>query len=249
MTSLISVSNITKTFDGKAVVNGVSFDVAAGSVTAIIGPSGSGKSTILRALNALSVPESGEIRIGDVSVNFASGPSEAQLSQLRGLTGTVFQGNHLFANLTALENVTLGPKVAQKRNASEVNAEGAVLLEKLGLADKLNAPVGSLSGGQQQRVGIARALALRPQVLLFDEPTSALDPELVAEVLESIRDLANSGWTMVLVTHEMRFARQIADQVIFVDKGIILERGTAEQVLDAPSQPRTQQFLSSLLSH
>jgi cystine transport system ATP-binding protein len=249
MTSLISVANITKTYDGKAVVNGVSFDVAAGSVTAIIGPSGSGKSTILRALNALSVPESGQIRIGEVKVDFASVPSEAQLSQLRGLTGTVFQGNHLFANLTALENVTLGPKVAQKRSASEVNAEGAVLLEKLGLADKLHAPVGSLSGGQQQRVGIARALALRPQVLLFDEPTSALDPELVAEVLESIRDLANSGWTMVLVTHEMRFARQIADQVIFVDKGIILERGTAGQVLDAPSQPRTQQFLSSLLSH
>lgn len=249
MSALISVRNITKSFDGNRVVSDVSFDVPEGSVTAIIGPSGSGKSTILRALNTLAVPESGSISVGDLSLDFGAKPTPQQLGSLRLQTGTVFQGNHLFGNLNVLENILLGPVVAQRRPKAEVEAEALELLSRFGLADKAYAKVASLSGGQQQRVGIVRALALKPKVLLFDEPTSALDPELVSEVLDAIRELADSGWTMVLVTHEMRFARKIADQVLFIDKGVVLEAGTAEQVLENPKHERTKRFLASLLSH
>lgn len=247
MSNLIEVRKLTKRFGSNTVFENIDFDVAAGSVTVIIGPSGSGKTTLLRSLNALEVPDTGSIKIGDFSVDFAGKHSQKQLAQLRSHSGMVFQGNNLFGNLTALENVTLGPIVAQKVSKQQAQAEARVLLAAVGLADKADSFVHQLSGGQQQRVGIARALALKPDVLLFDEPTSALDPELVGEVLAVIRDLAKQGWTMVVVTHEMRFAQQVADHVLFIDGGAIVESGNPKDVLTNPQQPRTKQFLQRII--
>lgn len=247
MSNLIEVRKLTKRFGSNTVFENIDFDVAAGSVTVIIGPSGSGKTTLLRSLNALEVPDTGSIKIGDFSVDFAGKHSQKQLVQLRSHSGMVFQGNNLFGNLTALENVTLGPIVAQKVSKQQAQAEARVLLAAVGLADKADSFVHQLSGGQQQRVGIARALALKPDVLLFDEPTSALDPELVGEVLAVIRDLAKQGWTMVVVTHEMRFAQQVADHVLFIDGGAIVESGNPKDVLTNPQQPRTKQFLQRII--
>lgn len=246
-TDLIRVSSLKKSFDGKPVVKNVSFSVPAGSVTVIIGPSGSGKTTILRLLNALEIAESGTISVGDFDLDFEAKPSVKQIAALRSRSGMVFQGNNLFGNLNVLANVTEGPIRGQKRNRAEVEAEGIALLGLVGLSDKLTAYPHELSGGQQQRVGIARALALKPDFLLFDEPTSALDPELVGEVLAVMRDLAKQGWTMVVVTHEMRFARQVADQVIFIDKGQIVEQGKPEEILVKPNEPRTKEFLARIL--
>lgn len=246
-TDLIRVSSLKKSFDGKPVVKNVSFSVPAGSVTVIIGPSGSGKTTILRLLNALEIAESGTISVGDFDLDFEAKPSVKQIAALRSRSGMVFQGNNLFGNLNVLANVTEGPIRGQKRNRAEVEAEGIALLGLVGLSDKLTAYPHELSGGQQQRVGIARALALKPDFLLFDEPTSALDPELVGEVLAVMRDLARQGWTMVVVTHEMRFARQVADQVIFIDKGQIVEQGKPEEILVKPNEPRTKEFLARIL--
>lgn len=247
MSNLIEVRKLTKRFGSNTVFENIDFDVAAGSVTVIIGPSGSGKTTLLRSLNALEVPESGSVKIGDFSVDFAAKHSQKQLAQLRSHSGMVFQGNNLFGNLTALENVTLGPIVAQKISKQQAQAEARELLAAVGLADKADSFVHQLSGGQQQRVGIARALALKPDVLLFDEPTSALDPELVGEVLAVIRDLAKQGWTMVVVTHEMRFAQHVADHVLFIDGGAIVESGNPKDVLTNPQQPRTKQFLQRII--
>ncbi|MEY4321601.1 MAG: hypothetical protein RL167_329 [Actinomycetota bacterium] len=247
MSNLIEVRKLTKRFGSNTVFENIDFDVAAGSVTVIIGPSGSGKTTLLRSLNALEVPDTGSIKIGDFSVDFAGKHSQKQLAQLRSHSGMVFQGNNLFGNLTALENVTLGPIVAQKVSKQQAQAEARELLAAVGLADKADSFVHQLSGGQQQRVGIARALALKPDVLLFDEPTSALDPELVGEVLAVIRDLAKQGWTMVVVTHEMRFAQQVADHVLFIDGGAIVESGNPKDVLTNPQQPRTKQFLQRII--
>lgn len=244
---LIRVSSLTKSFDGKPVVENVSFSVPAGSVTVIIGPSGSGKTTILRSLNALEIAEAGTVAVGDFTLDFETKPSVKQIAALRSRSGMVFQGNNLFGNLNVLANVTEGPIRGQKRNRAEVEAEGIALLELVGLDDKLNSYPHELSGGQQQRVGIARALALKPDFLLFDEPTSALDPELVGEVLAVMKDLAKQGWTMVVVTHEMRFARQVADQVIFIDKGQIVEQGKPEEILVKPKEPRTKEFLARIL--
>lgn len=246
-TDLIRVSSLKKSFDGKPVVKNVSFSVPAGSVTVIIGPSGSGKTTILRLLNALEIAESGIVSVGDFDLDFEAKPSVKQIAALRSRSGMVFQGNNLFSNLNVLANVTEGPIRGQKRNRAEVEAEGIALLGLVGLGDKLTAYPHELSGGQQQRVGIARALALKPDFLLFDEPTSALDPELVGEVLAVMRDLAKQGWTMVVVTHEMRFARQVADQVIFIDKGQIVEQGKPENILVKPNEPRTKEFLARIL--
>lgn len=246
-TPLIRVAALTKSFDGKPVVNNVSFSVPAGSVTVIIGPSGSGKTTILRSLNALEIPEAGIVSVGDFEIDFGTKPGIKAIHALRARSGMVFQGNNLFGNLTVLANVTEGPIRAQKRNRTEVEAEATALLGLVGLSDKLTAYPHELSGGQQQRVGIARALALKPEFLLFDEPTSALDPELVGEVLAVMRDLARQGWTMVVVTHEMRFARQVADQVIFIDNGQIVEQGKPEEILVKPSEPRTKEFLARIL--
>jgi len=245
--NLIEVRKLTKRFGSNTVFENIDFDVAAGSVTVIIGPSGSGKTTLLRSLNALEVPDAGSVRIGEFTVDFAGKSSEKQLAQLRSHSGMVFQGNNLFGNLTALENVTLGPIVAQKVSKKIAEAQALELLAAVGLEDKANSFVHQLSGGQQQRVGIARALALKPDVLLFDEPTSALDPELVGEVLAVIRDLAKQGWTMVVVTHEMRFAQQVADHVLFIDGGAIVESGNPKDVLTNPQQPRTKQFLQRII--
>jgi cystine transport system ATP-binding protein len=245
---LVSAEDITKTFGDNAVLRGVSFTVPAGSATAVIGPSGSGKTTLLRSLNALDVPDAGVVTIGEVTVDFAQPVAKDLLRAYRGQSAMVFQSHNLFPHMTVLQNVTEGPLVAQRRPAAEVNGEALALLERVGLADKRDEFPYQLSGGQQQRVGIARALALRPKLVLFDEPTSALDPELVGDVLGVIRDLAAEGWTLVIVTHEIQFARQVSDQVLFIDQGVVLEQGRPEDVLGSPAQPRTQQFLDRILN-
>lgn len=247
MTNLISVRGLAKKFGENQVFSGIDFDVREGSVTVIIGSSGSGKTTILRSLNALEQPESGTVQIRDFVVDYSKKLTKKEIVELRGRSGMVFQGNNLFGNLNVLQNIIEGPIRAQKRPREEVVAEARELLQLVGIEAKENAYPHELSGGQQQRVGIARALALKPDVLLFDEPTSALDPELVGEVLEAMRKLANQGWTMVVVTHEMRFARDVADQVLFIDGGRIVERGTAAEVLQNPKELRTKEFLKRIL--
>jgi cystine transport system ATP-binding protein len=249
----IEVSGLHKSFGTLDVLRGIDFTVPRGTSTALLGPSGSGKTTLLRSLNALDVPDSGVVRIDDVTVDFASLPAgkagRVVAQRLRAQSGMVFQSHNLFPHRTVLENLVEGPVVAQRRPVEEVVAEARVLLDQVGLADRADAYPYQLSGGQQQRVGIARALALKPRVVLFDEPTSALDPELVGEVLAVIKDLAAQGWTMVIVTHEIRFARGVADQVLFLDGGVIVEHGPPEQVIGEPREERTQRFLRRVLDH
>jgi L-cystine transport system ATP-binding protein len=243
--------DVHKAFGELEVLKGVSFTVPRGSATAIIGPSGSGKTTLLRALNALDAPDAGTIKIGDVEIDFggsAAPVSKDELRRYRAQSGFVFQSHNLFPHKTVLQNVTEGPLVAQRRPRDEVEAEAVELLSQVGLADKRDQYPFQLSGGQQQRVGIARALALRPKVVLFDEPTSALDPELVGEVLAVIKDLAVEGWTLVVVTHEIQFARQVSDQVLFTDGGVILEQGPPAAVIGDPKEERTRQFLQRILN-
>ena len=244
---LLQVSGVEKSFGEHHVLRDISFDVGAGTVTVIIGPSGSGKTTVLRTLNALDVADRGTISIGDVSVDFGAKVDRSTLATFRGQSGMVFQAHNLFPHKTVVQNVTEGPIVVQKRPKDEARADAMRLLTQVGLAEKADQYPYQLSGGQQQRVGIARALALKPKLMLFDEPTSALDPELVGEVLRVIRDLATEGWTMVIVTHEIRFAQQVADQVLFVDNGVVLERGTPKDVLANPTGPRLRQFLHRIL--
>ncbi|CAL8977239.1 L-cystine import ATP-binding protein TcyC [Propionicimonas sp. T2.31MG-18] len=245
--SLVSVRNLRKAFGDHVVLHEVNLDVAEGSVTVLIGPSGSGKTTLLRCLNGLSHPQAGIVTVDDVTVDFAARPGRDQLAALRARSGMVFQAHHLFPHRTALENITEGPIHVQKEPAAQARERGRALLEQVGLADKADAFPSELSGGQQQRVGIARALALRPRLILFDEPTSALDPETVGDVLVVMRDLAKQGWTMVVVTHEIRFAEQVADHVAFLDGGVIVEEGPPAQVLAAPVEPRTREFLKRVL--
>lgn len=252
MTSLLTVRGLTKSFGDNHVLRGIDLDAAQGTSTVLLGPSGSGKTTLLRSLDTLEVPEAGTVRIGDVEVDFGSLPAkgrarEQQLRALRAQSGIVFQQHHLFPHMTALDNVVEGPVTAQGRPRDEAIAEGRALLEQVGLSDKADQYPSELSGGQQQRVGIARALAIKPRVVLFDEPTSALDPELVGEVLAVIKDLASQGWTMVIVTHEVRFAEQVADQVLFLDGGVVVEHGPPSQVIGDPQQERTQRFLRRVL--
>jgi L-cystine transport system ATP-binding protein len=244
---LLTVRNVRKSFGDHLVLRDISFDVPAGTVTAVIGPSGSGKTTVLRTLNALDRADAGVITIGDVSVDFAGTPDRATLARFRAQSGMVFQSHNLFPHRTVIENVVEGPVIVQKRPRDEARADAVALLGQVGLAEKADQYPYQLSGGQQQRVGIARALALRPKLMLFDEPTSALDPELVGEVLQVIRDLAREGWTMVIVTHEIRFAQQVAEQVLFIDGGVVAESGPPGQVLTAPTLPRTRQFLQRIL--
>jgi cystine transport system ATP-binding protein len=249
---LVAVTGLTKTFGDNHVLRGVDFAADAGTTTAVLGPSGSGKTTILRSLNVLETPDAGLVRIGDVEVDFATLPakgrqSREQTSRLRAQSGMVFQSHNLFPHKTVLENVIEGPVQVQGRPVDEAVADARELLEQVGLSAKADQHPFELSGGQQQRVGIARALALKPKVVLFDEPTSALDPELVGEVLAVIKDLATEGWTTVIVTHEIRFAEQVADQVLFIDEGVVVERGTSAQVISAPSEERTRQFLRRIL--
>jgi len=244
----ISAEGVHKAFGENEVLKGVSFSVAAGSATTVIGPSGSGKTTLLRALNALDVPDAGVVRVGDVELDFSKPVPQDQLRRYRAQSGFVFQSHNLFPHKTVIENVTEGPLVVQKRPKDEVQAEAVELLRQVGLAEKRDQYPFQLSGGQQQRVGIARALALKPKVVLFDEPTSALDPELVGEVLSVIRDLAIEGWTLVIVTHEIQFAKQVSDQVLFTDQGVILEKGPPAEVIGDPKEERTRQFLDRILN-
>jgi len=243
---MIVVEKLTKKFKGQVVLNGIDLEVKEGEVVAIIGPSGSGKTTFLRCLNFLEEPTSGRIKVGDIEID-SSRPLNQQQSLVRRLrqhVGFVFQNFNLFPHRTALENVIEGPLVVKKIPRDAADALGRKLLAKVGLAGKEDAYPRRLSGGQQQRVAIARALAMEPEVILFDEPTSALDPELVGEVLATIRSLAEENRTMVIVTHEMSFARDVANRVIFFDKGVIVEQGEAKALFANPKEERTRQFLS-----
>jgi cystine transport system ATP-binding protein len=245
--SLVTVRNLRKAFGEHVVLNDVNLEVAEGSVTVLIGPSGSGKTTLLRCLNGLSHPQAGIVTVGDVTIDYSARPGSDRLAALRAQSGMVFQAHYLFPHRTALQNVTEGPIHAQREPAQQARERGLKLLQQVGLADKADAYPSELSGGQQQRVGIARALALRPRLILFDEPTSALDPETVGDVLVVMRDLAKQGWTMVVVTHEIRFAEQVADHVAFLDGGVIVEDGPPSQVLSNPVEPRTREFLRRVL--
>jgi cystine transport system ATP-binding protein len=242
---MIVVEKLTKEFKGNAVLKGIDLRVEPGEVVAIIGPSGSGKTTLLRCLNFLEEPTSGTIVVGDIKVDGSRPLSQQQglIRQLRQHVGFVFQNFNLFPHRTALENVIEGPVVVKKMDREKALALGRSLLAKVGLAGKEDAYPRRLSGGQQQRVAIARALAMEPEVILFDEPTSALDPELVGEVLTAIHALAEEQRTMVIVTHEMSFARDVANRVVFIDKGVIVEQGEAKALFANPKEERTRQFL------
>ncbi len=248
---MIVVEKLTKQFNGQVVLNGIDLEVKEGEVVAIIGPSGSGKTTFLRCLNFLEQPTSGRIKVGDIEIDTGRPINQQQglVRRLRQHVGFVFQNFNLFPHRTALENVIEGPIVVKKMPREAATALGRKLLERVGLAGKEDSYPRRLSGGQQQRVAIARALAMEPEVILFDEPTSALDPELVGEVLATIRSLAEENRTMVIVTHEMSFARDVANRVIFFDKGVIVEQGEAKALFANPREERTKQFLSKFLAH
>ena len=245
---MIEIGGLGKFFGQLEVLRGVSLSVKPGGVVAIIGPSGSGKSTLLRCINLLEIPTAGRIRVGGHIVDF-SGPvrqrlNDKALAAFRANTGMVFQGFNLFPHMTALQNVMEGLVTVRRVPRAAAEEEAKALLAKVGLADKAPAYPGVLSGGQKQRVAIARALAMKPQVMLFDEVTSALDPELVGEVLAVMRQLAREGMTMVVVTHEMAFAYQVADRVVFMRDGVIVEEGPAKALIDNPQQESTRAFLS-----
>ncbi|MEU6152744.1 amino acid ABC transporter ATP-binding protein [Actinosynnema sp. NPDC047251] len=250
---MVDLRGIHKSFGANEVLRGVDLEVRAGEVVVVLGPSGSGKSTLLRTINHLEKVDRGHVSIdGDLVGYRRVGDKlhelrEREILKQRTHIGFVFQNFNLFPHLTVLENVVEAPVSAQRRPVAEVRTRARALLARVGLADKEDAYPRHLSGGQQQRVAIARALALEPKVLLFDEPTSALDPELVGEVLDVIKDLARSGTTMVVVTHEVGFAREVADTVVFLDGGVVVEQGPPGQVLDDPQQPRTRAFLSKVL--
>jgi cystine transport system ATP-binding protein len=246
--ALLEVRGLKKSFGSTEVLKSIDLTVRRGEVVALIGPSGSGKTTVLRSLNGLEVPDGGTVRFGgSPAVDFSTAPSRRALLSLRDRSAMVFQSFNLFPHRTVLQNVIEGPVQVQKVPVAEATAAALALLERVGLADKRDSYPFELSGGQQQRVGIVRALALKPDLLLFDEPTSALDPELVGDVLEVIRELADEGWTMVLVTHELQFASHVADSVVFMDGGRVVESGPPEQILVTPQHARTQQFLHRLL--
>ncbi|WLH46614.1 L-cystine ABC transporter ATP-binding protein TcyN [Pseudomonas beijingensis] len=247
---MIVVEKLTKQFKGQVVLNGIDLKIEEGEVVAIIGPSGSGKTTFLRCLNFLEEPSSGRIKVGDIEIDGSHPLNQQQglVRRLRQQVGFVFQNFNLFPHRTALENVIEGPLVVKKTPRAKAEVLGRKLLAKVGLSGKEDAYPRRLSGGQQQRVAIARALAMEPAVILFDEPTSALDPELVGEVLATIRGLAEEKRTMVIVTHEMGFARDVANRVVFFDKGVIVEQGEAKALFAAPKEERTRQFLSKFLS-
>jgi polar amino acid transport system ATP-binding protein len=244
---IISVRNLSKTFHlphPVRAVNNVSCDVEMGEVVVVIGPSGSGKSTFLRCLNRLEYADSGSIIIDGIDILDPS----CDINALRAEVGMVFQSFNLFPHMTVLENLTLAQRVVRKRSAAEAEERAMTLLKKVGIAEKFKAKPDQLSGGQQQRVAIARALAMDPKIMLFDEPTSALDPEMVGEVLDVMKSLAREGMTMVVVTHEMGFAREVADRVLFMDHGTIVEEGSPEHFFTSPQQERTRDFLSQILS-
>jgi cystine transport system ATP-binding protein len=241
---MISIKNLHKKFDELEVLKGIDLEVEKGKVIVLIGPSGSGKTTFLRCLNVLETPTAGTISIEDQSLDFSQPVPKRKIPSFRSLTGMVFQSYNLFPHMTALENVMEGPITVKRETKETVRKKAESLLAKVGLGDKLDYYPFQLSGGQQQRVGIARALAMEPKVMLFDEPTSALDPELVGEVLKVMKDLASEGMTMIVVTHEMRFAKEVADEVLFIDGGVIVERSKPEDIFTNPKEERTKRFLS-----
>ena len=246
---VLALTGLTKSFGSNAVLKGIDFTVNAGEVIALIGPSGSGKTTVLRCLNGLEVPDGGTAVFSNgLEVDFATPAGAKQVNALRDRSAMVFQHFNLFPHKTVLQNVIEGPVQVQKRPVAKATADAERLLDRVGLLEKRDAYPFELSGGQQQRVGIVRALALKPDLLLFDEPTSALDPELVGEVLGLIRELATEGWTMVIVTHELAFARQVASEVVFMDGGVVVERGAPNDILVAPREDRTKQFLHRILN-
>lgn len=241
--SVIKVENLCKSFGELNVLSGITEEINQGEVVSIIGPSGSGKSTFLRCLNLLEVPTSGHVIFEGTDIT----DKKVNIDLHRQKIGMVFQHFNVFPHLTVLDNITITPILEKKIPKSEAEAKAKELLEKVGLGDKALEYPKKLSGGQKQRLAIVRALAMEPDVILFDEPTSALDPEMVKEVLEVIKDLALNGMTIVIVTHEMAFAKQISDRVLFMDGGVIAEQGTPEQVFDQPKHPRTIEFLSKVL--
>ncbi|MEH7073066.1 amino acid ABC transporter ATP-binding protein [Neobacillus drentensis] len=247
---MIHINNLHKSFGQLEVLKGIDLTIPTGKTAVIIGPSGSGKTTLLRCLNLLEVPNQGSIKLGDQSINFDQNHKmkSKELVSFRKNTGMVFQSYNLFPHLTALENVMEGQTTVLKRSKADAEKKAKALLDKVGLSDRADMYPHQLSGGQQQRVGIARAMAMDPKVLLFDEPTSALDPELVGEVLKVMKDLSKENMTMVIVTHEMNFAKEVADQVIFMDQGVIIEKGTPEEVFENTQNQRTLQFLNKVAS-
>jgi polar amino acid transport system ATP-binding protein len=254
MMPIVIAADVCKSFGSVQALDGVSIEIPAGQVLCIVGPSGSGKSTFLRCINQLERIDSGAIwvdgeligyrRVGDKLYEL----NDAEIARQRLTSGMVFQRFNLFQHMTALENIIEGPVTVQRRRRKEAIDEAVTLLDRVGLAAKRDAYPPELSGGQQQRVAIARALAMKPKLMLFDEPTSALDPELVGEVLAVMRDLARSGMTMIVVTHELGFAREVANEVVFMDRGAIVERGSPQEVLVHPQQQRTRDFIAAVLA-
>lgn len=239
---MIKLENVHKSFGKNEVLKGINLHIKQGQVVVIIGPSGSGKSTVLRTMNYLEEPTSGKVIVDGMDLS-----DKKKLNDVRAEVGMVFQNFNLFPHMTVMENLTLAQTKVRKTSMEEAKKIGQALLDRVGLADKANAYPDSLSGGQKQRVAIARALAMKPKVMLFDEPTSALDPEMVSEVLDVMKSLAEEGMTMFIVTHEMGFAKKVADRVLFVDGGLILEDNTPERVFDAPTNERTKSFLDKIL--
>ncbi len=240
---MIKVKNLKKSFRGVVVLKGIDEHIESGEVVCLIGPSGSGKSTFLRCLNLLEKPDSGDVLIDDVKIN----DHKVNVNQIREKMGMVFQHFNLFPHLTVRKNITLAPVKLKKKTQEQADQKAEELLSIVGLSDKADAYPRQLSGGQQQRIAIARALAMEPEIMLFDEPTSALDPEMVGEVLDVMKRLAKSGMTMVVVTHEMGFAKEVGSRILFMDSGQILERGTPEQIFEHPQNERTKSFLSKVL--
>ena len=242
-TVLIETKSLVKSFGALRVLNGVSIQVHQGEALAIIGPSGGGKSTFLRCLNLLETPDGGDVIFEGQKIN----QKGTDVDQYRQKMGMVFQHFNVFPHMTVLQNITLAPVLLKKKTPAEAEAQALSLLERIGLLDKKDEYPRKLSGGQKQRLAIVRALAMEPDVMLFDEPTSALDPEMVGEVLSVIRALVKAGMTSVIVTHEMGFAREVADRILFMADGVIVEQGVPAELLDRPRQPRTQEFLSKVL--
>jgi cystine transport system ATP-binding protein len=243
---MISIKGLYKQFGQLEVLKGIDLEVEKGKVVVVIGPSGSGKTTMLRCLNVLETATKGVITIDDQALDFSGAVPKKNIASFRRLTGMVFQNYNLFPHKTALENVMEGPIIVKGMKREEARKRAQHLLEKVGLGDKIDYYPVQLSGGQQQRVGIARALAMEPRVMLFDEPTSALDPELVGEVLKVMKDLAKEGMTMIVVTHEMRFAQEAADEVIFMDQGVIVEQNRPSEIFNNPHEERTKKFLNKI---
>ena len=239
---MIKLENVHKSFGKNEVLKGINLHIKQGQVVVIIGPSGSGKSTVLRTMNYLEEPTSGKVIVDGMDLS-----DKKKLNEVRAEVGMVFQNFNLFPHMTVMDNLTLAQTKVRKTSTDEAKKIGQALLDRVGLGDKANAYPDSLSGGQKQRVAIARALAMKPKVMLFDEPTSALDPEMVSEVLDVMKSLAEDGMTMVIVTHERGFAKKVADRVLFVDGGLILEDDTPERVFDSPTNERTKSFLDKIL--